>query len=88
MPGSAFTGDPVLPFIRRWIRQCCVIGGDHWCSLVELRMSYESFCQRMQKPEQYIKHDILPVLAQMGCRLQYGDNPGAYGVRLKEVCPD
>lgn len=84
MPGSAFSGDPVIPFIRQWVRTSCDIGGDHWCSLVELRHSYESYCDRMNKPPEFKRHDIMPTLEKLGCRLQYGDNPGVYGVRLKE----
>lgn len=84
MPISAFTGNPVIPFIRKWVRACCILGGDHWCSLVDLRRSYESYCDRLQKPDEFKKHDIMPTLERLGCRLQYGENPGVYGVRLKE----
>jgi hypothetical protein len=79
----AFRGDPVLPFIKRWVRTCCRIGGEGWCSLMELRASYERFCREQGRDsDEYIKHDILPVLQSMGCRIRYGYEPGAFGITL------
>lgn len=84
MPGTAFVGNPVIPFIKRWVRECCVLGVDRWSSLVDLRGSYESYCDRMGKSQEFKRHDIMPTLEKMGCKLRYGSDPAVYGVTLRE----
>ena len=83
--GSAFKGDPVVPVIRRWVRTRCEFSQGSWCSLLELRRSYESYCRQLNMPEHYVRHDILPTLARMGLQVQYGEEPGVYGLVIKEV---